>query len=306
MVLKSGGLDKVESPKIDDERAGAYEAREVMHKPLCATSINIPNAVDMTSDCPEEQNRVVRPLLAQILSRHDLPQLAYKNDSIALIDLKGVSCQLGGREGTSGLESLLSPDEQSIYAGFSYPKRRVEWLGGRLAAKYALEQLLKGTSPFAYEAFSILPDGHGRPVLSCSSASLAKVSISISHSVDYAAAMASMQPRCGIDIQCNSDRLLRVRERFAPDAELAMFKEEHDHLARLSMVWTVKEAVKKCYLAAESTFFGAIQLTGAQKRAENFWQVQCRLAAPGGAEATVHVVLFARYALASVRGGNHA
>ncbi len=261
----------------------------------------------MTRDCLEDQNRDLRPFVAQVRFLYNLPKTVYPKDSLALIDLKQLSCHLGGACATaSALESLLSPHEQSIYTGFAYPKRRVEWLGGRLAAKYALGELMKGDATFPYEAFSILPDVHGRPVLSDFPASLGKVSLSISHSVDYAAAIVSPQPSCGIDIQCNSERLLRVQERFAPEVELAMFDEEQDHLARLSMLWTVKEAVKKCYFGAESTFFGTIQLIGAHRLAENFWQVQCRLTGQGGDEATVHVILFDQYALAFVREGNHA
>lgn len=248
----------------------------------------------------------VQTFLARILSRHELPLAVSKNQRIALIDLNQLSRQLDSRDGRNGLDSLLSSKEQKIYAGFSYPKRRIEWLGGRLAAKYALGQLLAGHALFSYEALSIVPDVHGRPVVNFSSGFPGVVSVSISHSVDYAVAMASVKFNCGIDVQCNSDRLWRVRERFASEAEFVLFAEEQDPLVRLSMLWTVKEAVKKCYLATDSTFFGKIQLTGARKCAENYWQSCCRLAAQGGLETTVHVVLFEQYALAYVLGVNNA
>ena len=83
-----------------------------------------------------------------------------------------------------------------------------------------------------------------------------------------------MQSECGIDVQCKSERLLRVQDRFVSAAELVLLEEEQDQLARLSMLWTVKEAVKKCYLATDPTFFGKIQLAGARKCAENYWQVR--------------------------------
>ena len=236
----------------------------------------------------------------QLLAPHKVVQATFTNARIALIDLRQLYHQSNGSDGCSSLDSLLYAEENRIYSGFTYPKRRMEWLGGRLAAKYALAQLLAGQPSLSYEALSIVPDVHGRPVVNWSLASFGMVSVSISHSVDYAAAMASRQAECGIDIQCNSERLLRVQDRFASDAELELLEAEENLLARLSMLWSTKEAVKKCYLATDLTFFGKIQLAGARKYNENFWRLDCRLDAPVGLEATVHVLLFEQYCLAYV------
>ena len=98
--------------------------------------------------------------------------------------------------------NLLSQDEQKKFTSYSFPKRQREWLGGRLAAKYAVLLLQEKTiSPDRFTAISILPKNNGAPKLLCPDVSAPLPSISISHSGDYAVGMAAYTTTCGVDIQ---------------------------------------------------------------------------------------------------------
>lgn len=248
----------------------------------------------------------MQPFLRQNFLHHELPPVILKKSRITLIDLGQLSQQLNSGDEEEILSCLLTYQEQQLYAGFSYPKRRVEWLGGRLAAKCALGQLLGGHTQVPCNTVSILPDIHGKPVVSFSFRPLEEANVSISHSVDYATAIASKSGNCGIDIQCSSERLLRVQERFASHQELAFLGDERDRLTRLAILWTAKEAMKKCYLPADPTFFGKLLLVGAEKRNGRQWRLQCCMQESGAPAATVHVLLFDQYSLACVLGESDA
>ncbi|MDD2465721.1 MAG: 4'-phosphopantetheinyl transferase superfamily protein [Desulfobulbus sp.] len=245
------------------------------------------------------------PLLAETLCRSMMVESNLENCRIVLVDLNRLSHLLDGGNEEQRLRSFLSAQEQQIFSGFSYPKRRVEWLGGRLAAKCALVYLLGEPALLSVNTVSIIPALNGKPVLTSSSASCEAVRLSISHSVDYAAAMVSKNI-CGIDIQCCSTRLHKVQERFAVASELVLLSDEQDHLTRLAMLWTAKEATKKCFYADDPTFFGQLCLVKAEKHNERQWRLRCRLEQQDSPEARVDVVLFDQYSLASVQGTEHA
>ncbi len=158
------------------------------------------------------------------------------------------------------LPHMLSPEEQVYFERFSYPKRRREWLGGRIAAKTAM---LKFTgSEWMQDEFrqlTILPDEHGRPTAD----RMPEVSLSISHSSGFAVAMASSLPSCGIDLQRISPKLSRLTDRFAAESELRIITglTSPDNLpAGLTMLWSAKEALKKSMLHDQPAVFNGIRL----------------------------------------------
>nr|WP_321465578.1 4'-phosphopantetheinyl transferase superfamily protein [uncultured Desulfobulbus sp.] len=245
--------------------------------------------------------------LCEPIFAHAPPLLpSFEDCQISLIDLDALTKRLQEKGGEGGLVSLLSVQEQQLFANFSHPKRRVEWLGGRLAVKCALVRLLETLAKVSPATVSVLPDAQGKPWLSSSSACLEGIGLSISHSGHFAAAMVVQTGCCGVDIQCRSDRLLKVQERFATDAELALLHKEQYPLARLAMLWTAKEALKKCFLADAPTFFGKLEVKAADRLDERQWLLHCRLRLLHPTKAVVQVVLFDQYALAWVRGDNHA
>lgn len=181
---------------------------------------------------------------------------------LALVDLTDVAAG----QGTDDIAAdLLSEDEKKILAGFNYPKRRREWLGGRLTAKVAvLNALHLPCRPEDIAAVSILPkpDGSpqpGGPLLSGKTG----VSLSISHSDRYAMAMASADGRCGIDIQRLSDKTVRVADRFSVAKERELLRTAYDWQSPqqyLTMLWSAKEALKKAMLPDQPVIFQGVVL----------------------------------------------
>lgn len=140
----------------------------------------------------------------------------------------------------------LSPDELAQWRGFRLEKRQAEWLGGRLAAKWATAGLL-GEIPGEWQKLAIRNEADGRPYVAAETHAVAPF-ISISHSGPMAAALAADLP-CGLDIQESGDRILRVRQRFAAPEEEDLLNvslpPSFSETQRLTMLWAAKEAVRK-------------------------------------------------------------
>jgi len=140
----------------------------------------------------------------------------------------------------------LSADELEKWAGFGLKKRRAEWLGGRVAAKWAATELL-GEDAVAWKTLVIRNEEDGRPYVATEAHTVAPF-ISISHSGDMAAALAANLP-CGLDIQQPGTNILRVKKRFAlreeEDILAASLPEAFTETERLTMLWAAKEAARK-------------------------------------------------------------
>jgi 4'-phosphopantetheinyl transferase len=170
---------------------------------------------------------------------------------------------------------LLSGPEQDYLQRFQYPKRRHEWLGGRIAAKAGL---LDPPETAAFQRLTILPDKHGRPIVSGLSDS--SLSLSISHSGGYAVALALHGSSCGIDLQEVSDKLPELTKYFATPAELELLDSQPqlgNLETRLTMLWTVKEAMKKSLLADQPDIFSGIELKRIHAAANSAWQCACEV-----------------------------
>lgn len=168
---------------------------------------------------------------------------------------------------------LLSNAEQEYLQRFRYPKRRHEWLGGRIAAKAALIDTMEAA---AFQRLTILPDRHGRPVVSDQPDP--SLSLSISHSGTYAAALAAHGPSCGLDLQEVSDKLRELTKYFAAPAELDLLDSQPQLGSletRLTMLWAVKEAMKKSLLADQPDIFSGIELKQLHSVAKGVWQCAC-------------------------------
>ena len=131
-------------------------------------------------------------------------------------------------------------------------KRRSEYLTGRLCAKMAAADYIQSSlhTRFAMEQIEILNRGHGRPfILFHPTPSFATPNISISHSGDYAAALAA-QHRCGIDIQKHEKGLIKVKEKYCTIQEYNILSEiikNGDELLQLALLWAAKEAIQKTF-----------------------------------------------------------
>ncbi len=164
---------------------------------------------------------------------------------------------------------VLLPPERRQYLRFSLPGRRIEWLGGRLAAKEAVIRLLGGgvQEKAGLSDWLVLADEQGKPVVEPqSSRRLSAPHISITHSGSQALAMAATGP-CGIDIQAITPAVLKVRSRFAHKAEQELLCASSatkglDELHGLTLLWCAKEAVRKMVSVAPLIGFKELLLTG--------------------------------------------
>ena len=164
----------------------------------------------------------------------------------------------------------LAETEHAVLRSFKLPKRRAQWLTGRLCAKEAIigycRKYLPHIQPPPRNTLHIRNTSTGRPELRENHlpAELQLLDISISHSGVYAAALVSGS-LCGIDIQERSDTLERVRDRFCSLEEGYMLNVHIpglDNLGRLSMLWAAKEALKKTLSSDGMPGFLDFMLTG--------------------------------------------
>lgn len=207
----------------------------------------------------------------------------------------------------TSLQTFFSPEEIKRLQGFSFPKRKLEWLGGRLAVKYCLQAYqsqLSGFSDCLVEPaiYAVANDDHGRPYLVDKKSFAGRLpSLSISHSKDYAVALVSPSFSCGIDIQYISERLQALQERFASREEVNLGNAcRLEVVSWLAMLWACKEAIKKCWYADQPTFMDRVHVSGLQMiNKEKQWvEVQCNMENLPGKKAVVQACLYKDYALA--------
>ncbi len=185
--------------------------------------------------------------------------------NITLVNLNDLEKALQDEHSFHYLLSLLSSDENELFSTFTYPKRRREWLGGRLAGKSAVLKLLQiKSTPEMLKTLTILPTENGSPRLSSSIHAPDQLpSLSISHSDRFAVAMASKAESCGIDIQKISKKTERVVDRFCEPGELQLLKDRIPQLKaqeRLTLLWSAKEALKKALLYDQPVIFQGVTL----------------------------------------------
>ena len=158
----------------------------------------------------------------------------------------------------------LCEKELHRYSSFKLDKRKNEWLGGRICAKLAAEQMLAQSVPHDYREIVVLNAPGGRPVLRVNGLDNShRADISISHSGMYAVALVANN-YCGIDIQEISETLLRVQERFClSNDEKVLIKEFNSTItaAELNLLWSAKEAIRKALSYHKVPDFLALNLS---------------------------------------------
>jgi len=170
----------------------------------------------------------------------------------------------------TGLDRWLTRDELRLFSGFALPKRRLEWLGGRISAKVSLHNLLGSHAPgLGGNRLEILPDRSGRPQLTALEMCLPeKISLSISHSGGLAAALACLDRPCGLDIQLLSPALEGIKERFSTSAERRLLQScprlsNYTKIEQLALLWSAKEAFRKALPLTPLPGFHEMELTAA-------------------------------------------
>ena len=191
-------------------------------------------------------------------------------------------------------QAVLTPLEQEQYGGYRFPKRQNEWLGGRLACKTAVAQLLGLTGLTLVE---VANDDHGRPFVA--GHGVDGVEVSISHSGDVAMALASFSP-CGLDIQEITPVLAKVEEKFVHPEERAILPVfAISELEQFGLVWAVKESLRKQLCLWPLLGFLEARIEAISK-VDGGFMVQCTACRDTRVVTVplVHVALYGSYGLA--------
>lgn len=129
------------------------------------------------------------------------------------------------------LEQLNLTEEELSEINAYLPKKREEWLASRWLLHEMSGREVRG---------KVLKDAFGKPHLEHS-----EWTISLSHSVDCAAVLASANA-CGVDIQRLENRILRMAPRFMSAVELRNVDTAID-VEKIHVYWGAKEALFKLY-----------------------------------------------------------
>ena len=127
-------------------------------------------------------------------------------------------------------EMLPSAADRSEFSTISHPQKKREWLAGRvLLAKIVAEagEVFQGT----------WKDEYGKPFLTGS-----PQYISITHTLDYVAAVIHPTLPVGIDMEKKDDKLLRTARKYLNESEMV---EAGNSLSALCTYWCAKEALFK-------------------------------------------------------------
>jgi phosphopantetheinyl transferase len=169
---------------------------------------------------------------------------------------------------------ILSRRERALWSAMpGVPKRRHEWLLGRVAAKDAVRELLESQHGIVLPPadIEILPDAHGRPVVHIAALNglgLAPV-VSISHSGGVAAALAALDGRSlvGIDIERVSGRAQEFERLAFTQDERRLLDGMPDAASRAEWrlrFWCAKEAAGKALGRGLAGGLQSLQVTEAR------------------------------------------
>jgi len=177
--------------------------------------------------------------------------------------------QMGIAQLANGTESAqaqawLSETEKLPFTRYAFAKRRREWLSGRICAKQAAMQYIARhtTTPLDAHDLAIGSGQDGRPYLISHHSAIVcgDIDISISHSHDFAVAIAAKN-YCGIDLQYLNNTLFKVKNRFCSDFESLILDGFPGAERRLlGLLWVAKEAVRKCLSNSRLVGFRELEL----------------------------------------------
>lgn len=223
--------------------------------------------------------------------------------AVSRLQLDDLACRCRGEGEELVARQYLCPDELTRWRSFQLPKRRLEWLGGRIVAKDAAMRFC-GVSASQRDwqqwQLAVLPSG--RPELA-EGVTAPLPEISISHSGNQAVAMATAC-YCGIDIQQRRDSVVRVKSRFCQAVEeerLAASLGEVEDVTRLTLLWAAKEAIRKAVVLPVLPAFDEMELTAVDGKSTGLMVFDCCFRRQGETvQLAVGVVLDGEHAVALV------
>jgi holo-[acyl-carrier protein] synthase len=155
--------------------------------------------------------------------------------ALALVSLDKLRVDPGVR---GGAHKILFGSETALWQRLSADRRRLEFLGGRLAAKLAVNRLRLSMGEPALRGIDVIRSKDGRPVVRSTDGFTPGVSISHTHKWAVALAVPG-HLRCGIDIEDAASRVRLSCDYFhGAEIEIASSIGPKRH-------WVLKEAVAK-------------------------------------------------------------
>lgn len=145
--------------------------------------------------------------------------------------------------------AALTPAELATFEGFRFPKRRQDWLLGRLAAKEAIRRAAGADWELQAIAIAALPGGC--PTFTAPEGALAGWHLSISHGHGRAAAAVAPVP-VGVDYEALREVPPNGWRFFLTPPERAWLAEEPLGPRGEIVVWALKEAGYKAIQGAVS------------------------------------------------------
>ena len=127
----------------------------------------------------------------------------------------------------------LTLAEREVFDQLGIDKRKKDWLAGRVAAKRAVQKLLG----LPFSAIEIGVEASGRPTVS-------GAHLSITHSGDVAAAIASLTP-IGLDVETVEARDSSFEDLVLTDTDKSRLASASDRNTELTTIWCEKEAYAK-------------------------------------------------------------
>ena len=183
----------------------------------------------------------------------DYGQQAEKAPELVCISISAVGALMEEEiHGPGRLRGWLTPTELRTFQAFTVPKRRLDWLAGRLAAKEAIRARLDTGGRDSFRTIEIVPSilaqDSGRPRYTVHGHE-GPLGLSICHAGDIAAAALASYPKweIGIDLE-------RALPREASLESVALSNRERHQLRSLefadrhravTLIWVVKESLLK-------------------------------------------------------------
>jgi phosphopantetheinyl transferase len=168
---------------------------------------------------------------------------------LLVLSMEDVSTSVGGIAISDELLALwLTAAELRAYRALRVPKRRREWLAGRVAAKEVVRRRYGLAGAGGLGAVEIVTEPRGRPSYRLG-ARAARFGLSISHAEPVAVAALARRPdeAVGVDVENVEARgpgfeslLLSHREKTALEGVTGP-----ERSRKITRIWTVKEAVTK-------------------------------------------------------------
>lgn len=174
-----------------------------------------------------------------------------------------------------------------------HPKKRLQHLAGR----YLLQQIMP---QWPVRDLQILPNR--RPVLQG-----IQGDFSISHCGDWVTVLASQTERCGVDVEAVTNRIDSIAHKFLATHEAALMLDifpDWELQERLTLVWSIKEALFKWYGLGEVDFSEELLLQQVIRITALSGQANCQVIKAKGGAVQVNWMQFEQHMLAWICMGN--